>query len=506
MPALSASFCEKLFQAIDELKGDLVRETARLLTFETVSGCRKEDEKAKFHREIGRCLGYLKDLSERYGLIYKDLDGIVSVIEQPGREGGKGLGIPLHIDVVPASGEWKYPPFSGTVAEDTIWGRGAQDDKGPLMACLYALVALKKMGLVFLRPVHIVMGRGEEVGEWQDVQYFIKKEGAPDFSFTPDAMFPIINGEKGIMNLKVNAEWSTLDTGGALKFFSLCGGTRSNVVPDKAEILFIAGGDAKEALSDLKRELEDFQAKNPDVRYSDPELCPTGEGCPDGLKIFFHGKSAHGSLPQEGHNAILDALLFLSTHQAVSKECRTYFSFLYKACSPYYGEGLNIAREHPFVGKTTVNLGICQMNWEGGRAQVNIRPTLGFSCGDVAERAKAVVKEESEKTGVKIYVEESQEWGREPLYVDPEQNVFFISSLQEAYQTVTGRTPDLKAIGGTTFAKAYPNCVSYGPVEPAEEKEMAHMTDEHVKIAHQVRNTRIYACAIALLVTDAPSM
>ena len=506
MPALSAAFCEKLFHVIDELKGDLVRETARLLTFETVSGSRKEEEKAKFHREIGRCLGYLKDLAENHGLVYKDLDGIVSVIEQPAQGGGKGLGIPLHIDVVPVTGEWKYPPFSGSVEEDAIWGRGAQDDKGPLMACLFALIALRKMGLVFTRPVHIVMGRGEEVGEWQDVQYFIKKEGAPAFSFTPDALFPIINGEKGIMNLKINAEWSALDTGGALKFFSLSGGTRSNVVPDRAEILFITDRVAKEAIAALKRELEDFQAKNPDVRYSDPELCPTCEGCPDGIKIFFHGKSAHGSLPQEGHNAILDALLFLSTHQAVSPECRTYFSFLYKACSSYYGEGLDIVREHPFVGKTTVNLGICQMNWEGGRAQINIRPTLGFSCREVAERAKALVKKESEKTGVKIYVEEAQEWGREPLYVDPDENAFFISSLQEAYKTVTGRSPELKAIGGTTFAKAYPNCVSYGPVDLVEEKEMAHATDEHVKIAHHVRNTRIYACAIALLVTDATSM
>ena len=101
-----------------------------------------------------------------------------------------------------------------------------------------------------------------------------------------------------------------------------------------------------------------------------------------------------------------------------------------------------------------------------------------------------------------MFVKQSKEWGRNPLFVDPEKNAFFISSLQEAYRVVTGREPELKAIGGTTFAKAYPNCVSYGPVDPAEEEELAHMTNENIKIAHQVRNVKIYAAAIALLTTN----
>ncbi|MCX7001365.1 MAG: Sapep family Mn(2+)-dependent dipeptidase [Candidatus Sumerlaeota bacterium] len=501
MPALSKEFQKRLFGQVEELKGNLIKDTAKIITYETVSGGKTDEEREKFNREIGRLLDYLKNLASRLGLVYRDLDGIVSVIEQPGTGDEKGLGIPLHIDVVPATGEWKYPPFSGTVADGIIWGRGAQDDKGPFMACLYALVALKKMGLSFHRPVHIIMGRGEEVGEWSDVQYFIKKESAPAFSFTPDAAFPVINGEKGIMNLKINSEWEPEEGGGDLQFLSLSAGVRTNVVPDLATVTF-AAKDKERAMAELARELSTFAANNKEVRFSGPEVCESRPPEADCLKVTFHGKSAHGSLPQEGHNAILDALLFLSNHTSVPQPCRAYMDFLYRVCSPLFGEGLDIAIEHHFVGKTTVNLGICNINKKEGRAQVNIRPTLGLACKEVARRAIALLKKESAKTGVRMYVEESKDWGREALFVDPEENAFFISSLQEAYQCVTGREPKLQAIGGTTFAKAYPNCVSYGPVDYTEEKELAHMTDEHVVIAHHVRNAKIYAAAMALLVMD----
>ena len=43
-----------------------------------------------------------------------------------------------HQDVVEANGQWKYPPFSGMVAEGKLWGRGALDTKAGLWAMLQA--------------------------------------------------------------------------------------------------------------------------------------------------------------------------------------------------------------------------------------------------------------------------------------------------------------------------------------------------------------------------------
>jgi acetylornithine deacetylase/succinyl-diaminopimelate desuccinylase-like protein len=118
------------------------------------------------------------------------------------------------------------------------------------------------------------------------------------------------------------------------------------------------------------------------------------------------------------------------------------------------------------------------------------------------ERIKEVIGKENEKGGVIINAELPGS-GVAPLFVDPEENKFFISSLQEAFQKVTGLEPKLEAIGGTTFAKAFPNSVSFGPILfDAGEKEIAHQTDERVTVSHLLRNARIYAYAIALLCID----
>jgi succinyl-diaminopimelate desuccinylase len=497
MPALPESFRDKLFQAIDEIKDEIVSETAKLLTFETISGGDTEEKREKCNIEFAKCHEHLKNLAEKYGMQYRRLDDIVSVIDQLADEGDeKGLGIPLHIDVMPCTGEWKFPPFSGTVDNGIIWGRGTQDDKGPLTACMYAIIALKKLNVKFTRPIHIVLGQAEEVGDWTDVQYFLKKEGAPAFSFTPDAEFPIINGEKGIMNLKVNGEWETSSACcNPVRFLNLKGGIRANAVPDVSELIFEADND--EAVESLKKDIEAFLAANPKAKINGPEKCDAG------IKITFLGESAHGSIPDHGHNAILDSLLFLSNHASVSKECQVYCTLLEDKCSKFFGKGFDIDIEHHFVGKTTVNLGVLNIDNKGGKAIINTRPTLGLKCAVAGKKASDIVKAESEKSGVKMYVEEGKTWGKEALFVDPEENKFFISSLQEAYHDVTGLEPKLQSIGGTTFAKAYPNCVSFGPIVPSVEDELAHMTNEFVEVDCQIRNTKIYAYAFALLTTDA---
>src|SRR3546814_1139119 len=55
-----------------------------------------------------------------------------------------------HQDVVPVTegteGDWKYPPFAGTIAEKAVWGRGTVDDKGSLIGLFEAIEALAKQG------------------------------------------------------------------------------------------------------------------------------------------------------------------------------------------------------------------------------------------------------------------------------------------------------------------------------------------------------------------------
>lgn len=80
---------------------------------------------------------------------------------------GKGKAEPIllmsHQDVVPAEGEWKYPPFSGEIKEDRIWGRGTVDTKGSLMCIFQSIEELMEEGYIPEGDVYIASSSTEEV-------------------------------------------------------------------------------------------------------------------------------------------------------------------------------------------------------------------------------------------------------------------------------------------------------------------------------------------------------
>jgi carboxypeptidase PM20D1 len=70
-----------------------------------------------------------------------------------------------HIDVVPALDEgWTHPPFAGVVEDGTVWGRGALDDKGNVIAVFEAITALLAAGFEPERSVYVALGHDEEQG------------------------------------------------------------------------------------------------------------------------------------------------------------------------------------------------------------------------------------------------------------------------------------------------------------------------------------------------------
>ena len=241
------------------------------------------DEKTKskdkpFGENVDRALKFIGKLGEKLGFSAEYCDGYVT--ELTIGSGEKMIGIFAHADVVPASGEWKNDPFEPVVYDGNIYCRGSSDDKGPLIAALYATKALYESGLIKDYRVRIVVGGDEERGS-SCLQYYFEtlKKEAPAYGFTPDSDFPLIYGEKGIVDFYPEIAVKIPDVK------SIRGGVATNAVCDYVEV-------------EMKKN-EDF------IKYLQDKNILFKQ---NGKHLIFEGKSCHGSTPELGVNAALICL------------------------------------------------------------------------------------------------------------------------------------------------------------------------------------------------------
>lgn len=486
---------------VREYRDEMTSNLSELLMFQTVSGSKNPEEHRLYLNETSRGFSFLSRLAKSMGLETRNYDNRVFIIEQPAAEGSaQVIGIPLHLDVVPSGEGWHYPAFGGMIEDGVIYGRGAQDDKGPIIQMLYALQVIKRLKVPFRRAVRLIIATQEETGQWEDVDMYLQREPAPHFCIVPDARFPIINGEKGFADVRIELRWNDpLKSGSVLHFNNLRAGERSNIVPNRADIAWDAPVSQSNAISkSLKDCMQEFLRENPEADTFPLRLDIDPESQKRELTATFLGKSAHGSRPQEGHNAALDALKFLQYVPELPAPLAKAARFLHEACADIYGANLGIAAEHGFIGKTTVNLGILEMDREKVHAVLNIRPTLGLTLNEILGILKNRLGDWAAGANMTAEVQYIGK-AHEPLFLNPKAHPELIHALKTAYQSVTGEEAELIAESGTTYAKAFPNALCFGPVLMSEEKSLAHQADECLTIEHLLRNTTIYATALLQL-------
>jgi len=106
-----------------------------------------------------------------------DIDGAL-LFRWNGRGGGLPILLMSHQDVVEAQGKWKYPPFSGEIAEGKIWGRGTVDTKGALCAILESIEGLIAENFVPNRDIYVASSNNEEItgdGAVKTVEYLYSR-------------------------------------------------------------------------------------------------------------------------------------------------------------------------------------------------------------------------------------------------------------------------------------------------------------------------------------------
>ena len=178
---------------------------------------------------------WLMKVAEDMNFVARDA-GKVTEIELPGPDGAPVLGLVIHGDVQPADADaWSFPPYEGRVENGHVLGRGAADDKGPLIQALLAMKALAESGVERTHTIRLLVGSEEEssAGEMEE---YLKDHAPPDYSLVLDSEFPVVVGEKAWDGLGVVTALTSRP--GVAKPYvveSIDAGLSPSIVPDRAE-------------------------------------------------------------------------------------------------------------------------------------------------------------------------------------------------------------------------------------------------------------------------------
>lgn len=453
------NFKEEVLKRKDEMIEDLqtlIRFKSELTTFDP------NRQQAPFGEPIQKTLEWFLALAKKDGFETLNVDGYAGHIilgHQKTFVGSIG-----HLDVVPAGNGWTHDPYGGEIIDNLMYGRGTQDDKGPTIAVYYAMKILKDLGVTLNHSIKLILGTDEETG-WRGVEYYFNKfPEAPVSGFIPDADFPLIYAEKGISRININVPVTDSD------IIEMTGGFRDNMVPDFAKVI-------------LKNTLDYgslFQ-----TYLIDNDL--NGDVKTDGetFVLTVHGKSAHGSLPEEGINAIDLLMAFLIQHER-SDFTKMYDKYLY---NDVFGKKMDIFHEDEEMGPTTSNVGVIDVKEGHALIYLNYRYPFGIEFDDVIKRVKGCFGEE--KVSVSHH--------KAIIYNDP--NSPLVKTLLDVYQTHTNdKTSKPFSIGGGTFARAMPNVVAFG-AHFLNTPSNIHQPEEFINLDHLIQATIIYTDALYRLAT-----
>lgn len=392
---------------------DFIDALTGLLSIKSVSV--DGDDDAPFGKGCAEALDYMLNLCDSFGFRTKKCSNLTGYAEIG--EGTEIIGILVHLDVVPEGSGWDYPAFGCTVVDGKIYGRGVSDDKGPAMMCVFAMKELLESGRKLNRRIRIIFGLTEERGVWKDMNYYKETEELPTFGFTPDATFPAVYGEKGILVLKLKMPLikSGVD--------SVSGGNAHNMVPDFASA--IIGGKEYTAV----------------------------------------GKSAHGSLPEKGINAILKLMTEINA-TAPGKLSKFMTEKFGDTCD---GSLIGCALSDKESGNLSLNVGVIEVEADNIAITIDIRYPVTYKGEDIA----AIIERESAPYGVLVEIDEH----KPPVYMD--KNGPLITALMEVYREVTGDDREAYVMGGGTYARAMNNIVAFGPLFP-NSPETEHQKNEYM--------------------------
>ena len=434
----------------ENYKNNMVKDLSGFVSIPSTLSEQPENKDCPFGEACKDALLYILDLGKKMGFETKNIDNVCGHIEYG--DGEEIIGVLCHADVVPAEGVWTSDPYQARIDGDKLYARGAIDDKGPAISSLYALKMLKDNNIKLTKRVRLIIGTDEESGS-RGLKRYLEVEKMPDVGFSPDAEFPLIYGEKGIMSIDIISHNEDKD-------LMVSSGDRYNIVPAEAMMKY---DKLVSSFGEFVKE-KDYQGE-----------------VVDGI-MYMHGLASHAMEPRNGINAALRLCEFIQNDSPLAK-----FAVDYLSDSRFSNVGLNFTDYE--MGDMTCNFAVLKIKEKEGKIGLNFRYPVRWD----KEKFIHALSDACEKYGLELKLLGDSK----PHYLSPDDEL--VKILLSSYQEYTGDYDSKPVtIGGGTYARGLKRAVAFGQVFPGE-VDLAHQADEYISISKMALASAIYASAIVKL-------
>ena len=426
----------------------LVEAVSRLVSIDSVEG--EGAPGAPFGPGPAAALEEALAIAGEWGLTTQNHEGYVGTADLNGGE--DALHILGHLDVVaPGEGWTVTKPYAPKLVDGLLYGRGTDDDKGPVIASLLAMKAVKDLGVPLKKNCKMIMGTNEESGSGDIAWYFARHPYAPA-TFSPDSGFPVINTEKGGLRPAFAKSWSAQEALPRVKW--LHGGIRLNVLPGDAD----AGVEGL-TMYDIQPHARDITART-GIKFTFAHE--------DGVTVIHaKGEASHAAYPEGGNNAITGLIALLCALPLADGDC--------------WGRALGIAQEEPVAGPLTLAFSLLEITETGLKGHFDSRVPL---CA-TEENCLSVAKAAFESRGFTFEAAQGA-----PHHVPADSP--FIKTLLKRYEEYTGLKGECLSTGGGTYVHDIPGGVAFGCTLPGFDTRL-HGADERVRVSDLMLSAKLFA-------------
>lgn len=449
---------------LEDNKENIIKDIKSLVKIPSVRDLSTSSQNAPFGKSIRQVFDKFIEISKREHFLVEDFDGYALHVEIG--DGEEIIGVLGHLDIVPIYNEskWLSDPFELDERDGFIFGRGVNDDKGPVIGVLYALILLRNLGVKFKKRVRLILGGAEET-TWECMEHYFKNNPQPSMAFSPDGNFPIVNGEKGILYYElIKNEQTKID--GKHNLIQVTTNKEDGFVCDYVKAVF---------KTDNKEELKKLLSRYTNIYYEENQVI-----------VEYCGARALSRNPDRAENCSylltkdLNAIEELNSTGIIFKNIiNKYF------IDDIHGNKLGLYINDEEMGKSTLCIMNMEYKMDGFKINFDYRYPKGIDKEVILNTFNEL--KQSENVQLRIYKD------LKLLYVDPKSKL--IEALAISYENVFNEKPQLISKGAASYARVLDLAVAFGPTIEGD-KPNSHESNENIKIETLFKAIEVYVNAI----------